>query len=219
MAALMPSLSHLQPPRMFQRVRVDRFSPLFDERRGLSNVVPAAAYGAVFPFDAATVARLAYFFEHGYDPPRDPETWFAPCASAIERWRAEVGRAALVRFDTGTTLHVIDTRATSVVGRARLRGAEREVYLAAEEGGHLDEIAARTPVPPGEVERIVESLVERRFAVLVDGRVLPLAVPTDAWAPRGVPPALVADTLVEGYCRRIERLYRGYQAHGDEGAA
>lgn len=217
MAALIPALSHLQPPRLVQQVRMDRFSPLFEERGGLTNVVPTPAYAELFPFDDDTVARLAYFFEFDYEPPRDVHAGFAACAAAIERWRNEVGRAALIRTDTGAALRIVDTRDAASARTTVLRGLERQVYLAAERGVAPGEIGPVTGASPVEVQRHVDRLLERRLAVLLDGRVLALAVPVDRWVPSGVPALVVDDVLRDAYCQRMAGLCRGYQPR--EGAA
>jgi hypothetical protein len=207
----MPSLSHLQPPRLVQQIRLDRFSPLFEERAGLTGVVPTPAYAEVLRLEPSAVARLAYFFEYDYEPPRDPHADFAGCAAAIERWRAEVGRAALIRTDSGAALRIVDTRDAARERVSVLRGLERMVYLAAEDGAGIEEIARETDAAPGAVEAIVAALLERRHVALLDGRVLGLAVPVDGWLPAGAPAALVDDALQEAYCRRMAGLHRGYQ--------
>jgi hypothetical protein len=189
------------------------------ERKGLTHVAPSPAYAEVFPFDPGTVARLAYFFEYDYEAPRDPYEYSAGCAAAIDHWRDEVGHAALIRFDTGAALHIVDTRAMAVTRTAVLRGLERDVTLAAEHGAGIEEIARRTGAPPGAVREVVGRLLEHQHAVMLDDQVLSLAVPVDGWVPRGVPAVMVDDVLRDAYCQRMARLHQGYQERESEAAA
>lgn len=64
MARLVPSLSHLQPPNAVGAVRLDRFSPLFEEREawGIEDVRPYPAYGYVYDLPDEALARLAAHF-------------------------------------------------------------------------------------------------------------------------------------------------------------
>ncbi len=62
MARLVPLLSHLVPPSGVSGLRLDRFSPGFDdaERLGFLDVAPLPSYAAVYPFgpEAANWARV-----------------------------------------------------------------------------------------------------------------------------------------------------------------
>ncbi len=72
-AERIPSLYHMYPPKHLVKVRVDRFSPLFDQAAelGLNRVVPARGYRHVYPFEEAALRNFAYHFE-GEDEQRDP---------------------------------------------------------------------------------------------------------------------------------------------------
>ena len=63
-AGLIPLITHLQPPNSVGTVRVDRFSPLFEDpdRFGISGLRPYPAYGYVYDLPPESLSRLAYFF-------------------------------------------------------------------------------------------------------------------------------------------------------------
>jgi ribosomal peptide maturation radical SAM protein 1 len=65
--ALLPLLSHLNPPGGLYRLSIDRFSPYFDdsEEYGLTNVEPLEGYAAVLP-EKAKVDQIAYHFTADY---------------------------------------------------------------------------------------------------------------------------------------------------------
>jgi ribosomal peptide maturation radical SAM protein 1 len=210
---LIPSLTHLQPPfQDHQRIRVDRFSPMFAAREGIEHVVPAPAYQDVFRLDPETVARLAYYFDFDYVDRRDPYDYVRGCAEEMERWRLGTAHAALVCFEAGSALHVVDTRPVAVERHAALRGLARDVCVAAEHGATLDEIAGRAHASRSSVESALEPLLARRFVTRLDGRYLTLAVPVDSWIPTGLPPVMARDAIVEEYCRRMVRLRDGFYA-------
>ncbi len=206
MAGLMPDLTHLQPPRMSYQIRMDRFSPLFDRRHRLKNVAPARAYRDLFPLEAGTLERLAYYFDYEYADQPDPFSYVGPCLEAMASWRREVGRAALISFDSGDALHVCDSRAVATGRHASLRGVERDVLTAARQGLDGDALAARVGASPGDVQAAVRTLLDRRWLALLDGRYLALNVPVDGWLPPGVPPLMVRDSLEALYRSRMLRL-------------
>ena len=213
MQALMPALAHLQPPYAdHQQVRVDRFSPMFRARQGLKKVLPARAYHDALRLEPEAVARLAYYFDYEYVDQPDPYEYTRGCAEETRRWREATATAALVCFERGDALHLLDTRPVAAPGEAELRGIARQTFLAAEHGASLGEIAAGIGASPAAARAALAPLLDRRWIVELDGRYLSLAVPVDAWIPPGVPPVLVRDTLVAEYCRRMVHLRDGFYA-------
>src|SRR5215470_7576960 len=61
-------MAALEPPTGCSPIRLDRFSPLFNqaEASGLRRVRPTLAYYFVFPLGRRELARLAYFFDFDY---------------------------------------------------------------------------------------------------------------------------------------------------------
>src|SRR6202163_4172645 len=72
-AALVVTLYHLKPPGAVARIRLDRFSPNFDEAEsfGLVNVRPYPIYSLLYDLPPESIANLAYFFEFDYADERD----------------------------------------------------------------------------------------------------------------------------------------------------
>jgi len=121
-------------------------------------------------------------------------------------WRREVGQAALISFDSGTSTHVCDSRSVAVERHAGLRGVERDVLKATALGIDDAGLAARVGGPGERLEAALRGLVDRRWVVRLDGRYLSLVVPVDTWAPAGVPPLMVRESLEDLYCRRMRLL-------------
>ena len=64
MASLfVPLITHLEPPAGEGTIRIDRFSPNFEqgESLGFRNLSPHPAYQYVYPFSSEVLSNLAYF--------------------------------------------------------------------------------------------------------------------------------------------------------------
>jgi hypothetical protein len=186
MAALVPSLAHLQAPQ-FIRLRLDRFSPYYDRPRewGLEIVGPAPHYRLIYPADEAALADLAYFFEYRHADGRDPETYVGPLRHAIEQWRAneETGYRAL-RYRRGPGFIIIrDRRPGLEQADYTFEDLEAKIYLACEDGATASEALAALGAAGSEdltvddVREFLDELVDMRLAYEEGGRYLALALP------------------------------------------
>src|SRR5262245_56756721 len=99
MARLVPALVHLPAPVGGAIVRLDRFSPNFNEaeRLGFARVRPVEPYAHIFaglPDEA--VANLAYYFDFDYADGRDAGRYIRPLQRAVRRWRRVHRRSEVV---------------------------------------------------------------------------------------------------------------------------
>jgi ribosomal peptide maturation radical SAM protein 1 len=87
-AALIPHIVHLQPPDGTDRVWLERFSPLFADRKRfpVESLQPEASLAYVYPHTIAR-ERIAYFFDHAF-PNELPQTVFEPIIEKVAAWRA-----------------------------------------------------------------------------------------------------------------------------------
>ena len=135
-AAQIPALVHLYPPKGAVRVRVDRFSPLFTmpEQLGLGRIVVSGGYRHVYPFPDDAVHRLGYQFEGEYIR-RDPtlneriEGLIGPLVAGWNQ-RFFQGSAALDMLASPTRLLVHDRRGPAPARYFLIEGLARDVYLA-----------------------------------------------------------------------------------------
>ena len=88
--ALLAQLHHLDPPVAAGAIRMDRFSPYFEEpaAHGLSNVRPDAFYRLVFPVGGDTLPDLAYYFDFDYPAGHDHRTYASAIHDSVETSRA-----------------------------------------------------------------------------------------------------------------------------------
>lgn len=143
MAAAIPALMHLRPPVGAAKIRLDRFSPNFDdaERVGLRDVRPYPAYSYVYDGDEQSFANLAYFFTYRYADGRDVDSYTAQLVPLVARWKAEYESSEFMWIDEGGVLRLIDTRPSAVSPVAGLRGLARAVMLLCDSARSFDEIS------------------------------------------------------------------------------
>jgi ribosomal peptide maturation radical SAM protein 1 len=183
LAELVPSLTHLQPPAGGGRVRVDRFSPYFDEAaaNGLMNLRASIAYPHVYPFPPADLDRLAYYFDYDYADGREPERYAAPLSAAIVVWQAQGATARLELRDAGDRLELHDTRPAAVRPLTTLEGPARLAYLALDAGNTADGVRAalqeelEDASPAGEIAGWLEAWRRDRLVMQEGARHLSLA--------------------------------------------
>jgi radical SAM superfamily enzyme YgiQ (UPF0313 family) len=190
LAELLPSLYHLAPPLAVGRVRLDRFSPYFEEpaRYGIVNPRPNRAFRYVYPFSDESLAELAYYYEYDYADGRDPLDYAAPALAAAETWRELNGTVTLRYWDRPDGVLIItDTRPCAAAFQHRLTGLERQIHLFCDTGRPLKDIrklaakdSARNPADarPDEpaLRRILDQWLAERLLVFLDGRYLSLAM-------------------------------------------
>ena len=142
MAQLIPSLTHLAPPYGTLKLRMDRFSPNFDQAaaRGFVEVRPAEAYRHVYPLAPEAMSRLAYYFDYAYADGRDPTVYAAPVHAAVEQWLAASGAARLELHGEDDCLEIRDSRPVASSETTVLRGAARLAYLALDDGRTLRDV-------------------------------------------------------------------------------
>jgi len=176
----MELLHHLEPPRSFRVLRIDRFSPhhASAEHYGFAPLRPHKAYRHTYPFPAESLARLAYFF----DSDAIDRKWQSPeldvLGNMVRRWWKNHRRSFLYAIPRRKNLIVLDTRRRARRRIHRLSGLRREVYEYCDRARGLADItrtvaANRTPEA---IEEAVESLVRDRLVLAAGGRYLSLGI-------------------------------------------
>ena len=182
LAAILPLFEHLTPPNSCLRIRLDRFSPNYNEAAtiGFRNVRPMPAYGALFDVPEADLADMAYFFE-GDAPTSARDEDLAPLKAAVAQWRShwEPGLVTpqLTMVDVAHGRLIKDTRSCAVDPYYFAAGAE----LAAIDALHaplsrvklLDQLAGRHST--AEAEAALDAIIRRGFVVEIGGLLMTLA--------------------------------------------
>lgn len=184
MAALVPLIEHLPPPTGLSPLRLDRFSPNYEdaERLGFRNVRPATAYAALHRGPPEVIADLAYFFEGravGAASDADLHRLRAAVAEWKARWRsphrpmlvfARVDEGMLVkdtRAIAGSELHYLDPIAAALADRLRNPAnlGQAVQSLAAAHGDAAARTAAQTLLD----RRLILVHGQKALSLLVEG--------------------------------------------------
>lgn len=180
MARLIPLLSHLTPPGVAGPLRLDRFSPNFEDSasHGFVDVEPDAAYRHLYPVEDGALANLAYYFEYRYRDDRDVASYTATTHEAVERWRREHVSGGLLCLESEEGLLIWDQRPVATAPVIRLEGMERRLYGACDDIRHLRQLSRRLggEATPTDVESRLHGLVEQGLMMREGETFLSLAV-------------------------------------------
>ena len=180
-AALVPALSHLNPPRFFHPVMACRNSVYFGRAAELGvSVTPSPAYARFLPLPPESVAELAFTFESvRAASARGPRDGAEALAAGVLVWQQRFRRQpkpGLVMVDDGESLTILDTRDREE--HIALFGVERLALLLADEAPPREELLAELARehPAREIEEALEGLLRRRLVIALDGRIIGLVL-------------------------------------------
>jgi ribosomal peptide maturation radical SAM protein 1 len=186
-AALIPSLTHLQPPGGCGPLWLERFSPYFsDESFPITGLTARSAYRLVYPVAGLDHEKIAYFFD-GQIGDTASERAHDLVRSAVDRWRAAWadGPPVLAYRRGPGWIQILDSRA----GRWRkavLSGWQAVAYEAIGANARgVPQVAAVVAdggdaVTDDDVADFLARMVGHGLAAEEGGRYLALAVPTRA---------------------------------------
>ena len=184
LAKMVPLLSHLQPPNFAISMRLDRFSPNFNEYKelGFKDLEPFPAYRFVYPLPPAAMANLAYYFTYGYSQPRDVAGYVRPLSEEVLRWQHCHETSELLQIEKGDRLLLWDSRPVSKSRLTVLEGKEKFLYLACDQVFTLKQISDLWSKSSGwasetdEVRRTLDGFVEAGLMLRQNDSYLALAV-------------------------------------------
>ena len=189
MAAMIPSLFHLQPPQAIgagRSVILYRFSPYHvdPDRWGITNVRAPAYYSTVYPFPEASLRRLANIFKFDYSDGRDPTAYTESLRLEIEKWRQDYCPGGLTSISSGDSLAIYDRRLTAIHKTYELNGYETAVYQFCDEARTIQSIQKYVADLDSEISirgltALVDNWVANRIMISENDMYLSLAVPVD----------------------------------------
>lgn len=181
MAALLPFLHHLPPPARCSEIRLDRFSPNFEDasEAGFERVRPYPAYSDVHRgLPAETVNDLAYFFEADHRATRSLPEYSRVLVEAVDAWRSSHASSSLVLLRADGRVAVFDSRASPAHPHVDvLDPIEAYILLAAD--GVTSVPALLTSVPDrtsAEIEAGIARLGDRGYLLRHGTRCLGLPI-------------------------------------------
>lgn len=173
MAALVPAIEHLMPPSGCFPLRLDRFSPYFEQADALGfvDVRPVPAYSYIYPLPDEAVRQFAYYFYAKHPLLPQDMRHIEPLQRAVQRWRERFyggQRPVLSLLDLGGSVIVRDTRSVSL-NESRLLSDHEVKVLAAFRDPAVVEPRITLTIPgiaDDDRDEIVRDLLDRwRFLV------------------------------------------------------
>lgn len=187
MLELLPSLSVLQPPSACGPVRLDRFSPYFENPAsyGIVGVRPMRSYRYLYPFPPEALSRIAYYFEFDYDRLADPRGCADEVIRYVDAWQRQANGGSLTSVERRDgALVLVDTRAGSPRRTYTLSGPDRAAYEFCDEmrtASRVQRFLARefpgTSFGESNVLASLNSLTANRLMVTDGTYYLSLAIP------------------------------------------
>ncbi|HEX3053490.1 MAG TPA: RiPP maturation radical SAM C-methyltransferase [Aggregatilineaceae bacterium] len=183
--AMLPLLYHLQPPISMAQIRLDRFSPFFEDppAHGFANVRPAIPYEYIYALAPVARYNLAYHFFYDYQPPRDVHAYTQPLFRDVKRWRCEYERSDLLAVDLESHLLLWDLRTGAAHPLTVLSGAARAVYLFCDQVRTRRRIEAFAELPPTDLDDTLRFLTERQIMITSGEAFLSLGVRPGIYTP------------------------------------
>ncbi len=148
-ARVIEAIYHLKPPGVTARIRLDRFSPNYDqaEEFGLVKVRPFPIYSHIYFLPDESVADLAYFFDYEHSDGRKPTDYLQSVLEKVRVWKENRGGDLVKRYGTDPELMLLDNRPGREPLHYPLNGVQREIY------DFCDEIRGRSSIEAFAAER------------------------------------------------------------------
>ena len=205
LADWLPSISHLQGPSSLTGVRFDRFSPYYQRPQDFGiNLEPFPAYSFIYPLAPELIKDIAYYFwdenaNEGVAPWVDPEhSARDQFAQLIDKWsltwmdvflpieRKDDSRFPVLCIDEEGPeyMRLRDTRPRTAASEWELHGLEVQVYRACDRAMSRQRLSSTLEREHGvkacadQLTQLIDSLVERRIMLALDGKLLSLATPS-----------------------------------------
>ncbi|MCC6617269.1 MAG: RiPP maturation radical SAM C-methyltransferase [Anaerolineae bacterium] len=201
MLRLFDQVRFLKPPSGFGPIRLDRFSPYFDDPggHGFVNIRPIPPYRYLYPFDAETLARVAYYFDYDYEQSITGDGIFDRLVAYISEWRSAPEQGAVYVLDQPDgTLMLLDTRGNQR-RNLHLDGLAQAAYVfcdsyhtASAVAKHLRELYPDSDVSDEQTTRLLDDLVQGRWMISDGSYYLSLAIKTAPVYEDFKPPLAVA---------------------------
>jgi ribosomal peptide maturation radical SAM protein 1 len=188
MARIVPLLVHLNPPDVFIKVSLDRFSPYFLEplQNGIMNVRPGMAYKYVYPFSEEDLHKIAYHFDFDYCDGRNPSSYVKNLREEINTWwKLWDGNSipSLNMTQMSNMIMIADTRPCSVQRFHLLSNEEARIYEMCQDVHSLGVIFTKLQneyplLREDDIKNLLNVLVENKVMLCENAKYLSLAIPT-----------------------------------------
>jgi ribosomal peptide maturation radical SAM protein 1 len=191
MADLIPLISHLPPPEAVGRIRLDRFSSLFEnyDNYDLTNVRPVPAYGFVYNKDHVNLNEMAYFFDYDYANGIAPEEYAKCVSDAKKEWLHCYEESTLFHVIKDDVLIICDTRPCRDESMFTITSTDKEIYLSCSDAITLEGIKKRISIKHPmlslkEILSTLERLQSKKILLFEGNQYLSLSIQLGPYSPR-----------------------------------
>ena len=179
---ILQSMTHFPVPTAVGAIRMDRFSPNFEEAnsRGFTNLRPMLPYRYIYPFGSEELLRLCYYFDFDYADGRRPDEYAEEIVAFWYTWRkATGGKRLLQHFVLGDQAYIEDKRFTRRCDRVHLDNIQNNIVIFCDTVRTLEQIQSHLtssfPERAFEAKRIqafLNYLIEQRLMVQEEAQYL-----------------------------------------------
>lgn len=133
---------HLLPPGGCFSIRLDRFSPNFNnsEAMGFVNIKPLRAYGYIHLLPEEEIANLAYYFSFSYADLRNVSSYTRGFRNIVSQWQSRHDDNYLLHFSHQGQTVVFRIDALSVTSVSILDGLDGEIHKFCDRYHNLSQI-------------------------------------------------------------------------------
>ena len=178
MADLSVLVCHLPRPSGVSVIRLDRFSPNFNEagQLGFTKLRPLPFYEFLYDLPETARHNLAYYFAYDYKVPQAVARYADPLVRSVHAWKTTWRHAELVSVDIDDRLFVFDTRPRAKAQVSVFTGEDRELYLS------CDAITDASPFTVASTARL-QAMAGNGLMLNEGAKYLSLAVPVGDYQP------------------------------------
>jgi ribosomal peptide maturation radical SAM protein 1 len=207
-ANMLPLLAHLFPPMGATTIRLDRFSPNFEEaeKRGISQVQPFPAARFVYPLDEPIVANLSYFFSYQHADGRDVDGYTKKLSLAVAEWKATHDTSALFSVEQDDAMLICDLRGCATRALGIVRGLERDIIHACDRVRTRMELERLLGATDRRISEALRELESDRWVIRDENRYLSLVIPLGDYSPSDIASAKFLE-LIQGIGERVGNEY------------
>ncbi len=188
---LIPLISHLKPPVGYSNLRLDRFSPNYNESEtlGFKDAKPYPAYRFIYPFSHESISNLAYFFSFEMDKPFDYKKIEGEIIDSIKEWKSSHNESELFMVDKEDVLLIWDFRSIANENYYLFEEKERAIYLMCDIMKTPKQISKvliedyNINLALNEIDEILSIFLNLKLMVRSENNFLSLAIPTYDFIP------------------------------------
>lgn len=187
------ALTHLDPPGNCSPIRLDRFSPYFNNASefGIVNIRPMFAYHLVYQEQSReTLMKLAYHFEFDYASSQNPASYTQALIQEIDAWQKQHNQSEFFSVDLGEHLVLVDFRPIRIENHMFvLTGLEKDLFQLCDNIHSYKTILEhleRNQVPhtKKEVKDILNRFVKQKLMLTESETYLSVAIPLGNYTPK-----------------------------------